>query len=79
MPEKKERGMEVNETVDERYDLVKRQRRSVIFTPRQNLEHGRYAASYNGGMEDKQTNGYSTRAHRYDLLLTEELRYALEY
>jgi hypothetical protein len=77
MPETaKERGMEVNETVDERYDLVKSTEAACSYFLSAKAKFGTWtlaAASYNGGMGgvNKQMDIQQERNY-YDLLLTEE-------
>jgi hypothetical protein len=72
---KKERGMEVNETVDERYDLVKRQRRPGYFYAKAKFGTWTLRSIFNGGTGgvNKQMDIQQERNY-YDLLLTEELR-----
>lgn len=77
MPETaKERGMEVNENVDQRYDLVKSTEAACRYFLSAKAKFGSWtlaAASYNGGMTgvNKQIDIQKV-SNYYDLLLTEE-------
>lgn len=77
MPETaKERGMEVNENVDQRYDLVKSTEAACRYFLSAKAKFGSWtlaAASYNGGMSgvNKQIDIQKV-SNYYDLLLTEE-------
>jgi hypothetical protein len=77
MPETaKERGMEVNENVDQRYDLVKSTEAACRYFLSAKAKFGSWtlaAASYNGGMTgvNKQIDIQKVTNY-YDLLLTEE-------
>ncbi|NRT11109.1 lytic transglycosylase domain-containing protein [Flavobacterium sp. 14A] len=77
MPETaKERGMEVNDIVDERYDLVKATEAACSYLLSAKAKFGSWtlaAASYNGGMGgvNKQMD-IQQEQNYYDLLLTEE-------
>ena len=77
MPETaKERGMEVTENVDQRYDLKKSTEAACSYFLRAKGKFGSWtlaAASYNGGMSgvNKQI-GIQKVSDYYDLLLTEE-------
>lgn len=77
MPETaKERGMEVNDGVDERYDLEKSTQAACSYFLSAKAKFGTWtlaAASYNGGMGgvNKQMD-IQKEANYYDLLLTEE-------
>jgi membrane-bound lytic murein transglycosylase D len=77
MPETaKERGMEVNENVDQRYDLVKSTEAACRYFLSAKAKFGNWtlaAASYNGGMSgvNKQIDIQKV-SNYYDLLLTEE-------
>lgn len=77
MPETaKERGMEVNDIVDERYDLEKSTQGACSYLLRAKEKFGTWtlaAASYNGGMGgvNKQMD-IQKESNYYDLLLTEE-------
>lgn len=77
MPETaKERGMEVNDNVDERYDLVKSTEAACRYFLNAKAKFGSWtlaAASYNGGMTgvNKQIDIQKVTNY-YDLLLTEE-------
>lgn len=77
MPETaKERGMEVNDVVDERYDLEKSTQAACSYFLSAKAKFGTWtlaAASYNGGMGgvNKQMD-IQKETNYYDLLLTEE-------
>lgn len=77
MPETaKERGMEVNENVDQRYDLEKSTQAACSYFLSAKVKFGTWtlaAASYNGGMAgvNKQI-GIQKVSNYYDLLLSEE-------
>jgi hypothetical protein len=77
MPETaKERGMEVNDIIDERYDLEKSTEGACSYLLRAKEKFGTWtlaAASYNGGMGgvNKQMD-IQKESNYYDLLLTEE-------
>lgn len=77
MPETaKERGMEVNENVDQRYDLEKSTHAACAYLLNAKAKFGSWtlaAASYNGGMGgvNKQITIQKV-SNYYDLLLTEE-------
>ena len=77
MPETaKERGMEVNDIVDERYNLEKSTEGACSYLLRAKEKFGTWtlaAASYNGGMGgvNKQMD-IQKESNYYDLLLTEE-------
>jgi hypothetical protein len=77
MPETaKERGMEVTENVDQRYDLEKSTEAACSYFLSAKTKFGSWtlaAASYNGGMTgvNKQI-GIQKVSNYYDLLLTEE-------
>jgi membrane-bound lytic murein transglycosylase D len=77
MPETaKERGMEVNEIVDERYDLEKSTQAACSYFLSAKAKFGSWtlaAASYNGGMTGVNRQMESQKVtDYYDLLLTEE-------
>jgi hypothetical protein len=77
MPETaKERGMEVNDNIDQRYDLVKSTEAACRYLLNAKAKLGSWtlaAASYNGGMSgvNKQIDIQKV-SNYYDLLLTEE-------
>lgn len=73
----KEKGMEVNDFVDERYDLEKSTQAACDYLKEAYLKFGRNwtlaAASYNGGMAGVQKQLESQKVTSYyDVLLTEE-------
>ena len=77
MPETaKERGMEVNDIVDERYDLEKSTRAACSYFLSAKAKFGTWtlaAASYNGGMAGvNRQMDIQKESNYYDLLLTEE-------
>lgn len=72
----KEKGMEVNDFVDERYDLEKSTEAACSYLKEAYLKFGNWtlaAASYNGGMAGVQRQLESQKVNSYyDVLLTEE-------
>ncbi|NHN24679.1 lytic transglycosylase domain-containing protein [Flavobacterium jejuense] len=72
----KEKGMEVNDYVDERYDLEKATEAACAYLKEAYLKFGNWtlaAASYNGGMAGVQRQLESQKVNSYyDVLLTEE-------
>jgi hypothetical protein len=72
----KEKGMEVTEVVDERYDLIKSTEAACIYLLKAKEKFGNWtlaAASYNGGMTGVQNKLDEQRVSSYyDVLLTDE-------
>lgn len=72
----KEKGMEVNDYVDERYDLEKSTEAACSYLKEAYLKFGNWtlaAASYNGGMAGVQRQLDAQKVNSYyDVLLTEE-------
>ena len=72
----KEKGMEVNDYVDERYDLEKSTQAACAYLKEAYLKFGNWtlaAASYNGGMAGVQRQLEAQKVSSYyDVLLTEE-------
>jgi hypothetical protein len=72
----KEKGMEVTEVVDERYDLIKSTEAACIYLLKVKEKFGNWtlaAASYNGGMTGVQNKLDEQRVSSYyDVLLTDE-------